>query len=139
MFRMRYYQAQEIAQMETRHSWLAKVMELPQTSWEEAGNRIDAWIEETIKAMYPKADRAGRMVREVYSFLMEKEAVAAWAWENQMWRTVPVLSGVEDAIDVALLEVMYVSEEDIQIATEFLQKMESEELKPNLTEFGLTI
>lgn len=124
---------QQIAQMPTEHSWAAALMLLPEEEADRKESRILDWIEVTVKRLYPEAVQAERLVRNIWLHFLERKALDMWAYVYpEKARYVPVVFGARDAVEYAAMDVMYVSQEDKEIAEEFLERMESGELVPEV-------
>ncbi len=111
---------QEIAQMQTPHSWLKEIMLLPQEKSEKAETKVNRWV---IKKL-GKDNPANRIVREVYPLFLEAEAIAAFKEQNpQFLQVIPEVNSAQEAAEVGAMEVMYATQEEIDQAAAFLQEM----------------
>lgn len=124
---------QQIAKMPTRHSWAVPIMLLPEEQADREEARILDWIDEKVPELYPESVQAARLVRTMWLHLLERRAMAMWADKYPYKaRYVPVVFGAMDAVEYAAMDVMYVSAQDKEIAREFLERMDSGELKPEI-------
>lgn len=108
-------------------------MLLPEEQADREEARILDWIDVKVQELYPKSVQAARLVRTMWLHLLERRAMAMWADKYpQKARYVPVVFGAMDAVEYAAMDVMYVSAQDKEIAREFLERMDSGELKPEI-------
>ena len=129
---------QQIAQMPVPHKWTAELMKLPQTEADNAEHRLAMWLEEQEKQMFPEMSQGDlyaveRIVRHTVFLLLESEAIAAWLEKNPDYLTSLLM--VDDpmwAAQVGAQDVMYVQPEQVKMAAQVLEKLNNEELKPDL-------
>lgn len=117
--------AAEIAGMPTAHSWLAPLLKKRGEDYERTQEKLEAAIEEISTKMYPEAERAGRLVREVAGMMLEHEAMEAWIEKNPfLGMNLGAPMGPYEATELAAMEVMYVSREEKEAAMEILEMLQ---------------
>ena len=140
MLEINHEYVQEIAQMPTNHSWAVELMKLPVEKADKAEGKVLDWIEEKVQELYPEADQAERLVRTVWLNLLENEAIEMWADKNPAKaRYVPIILGPSQGVMYAEAEMMYAEQRDKEIAKEFLERMMTGELKPDLEKLMQTL
>lgn len=117
--------AAAIAEMPTKHSWLAPMLKLQGEEYDEALSSLERQIEERVTKMWPEAPMASRMVREVAGLYLERRALMEWAEAHPMQsRNLAVPETVGEAVELAAAEVMYVSQAEKMAARKTLQMMD---------------
>ena len=112
-------------------SFLGPIARLQGAERERKEAETEAWIEKMAEEMYPEAERAGRMTREVAGLYLERKALEALRERNPMqMRAIPIPESVEEAVELAASEVMYASREEREAAMGMLLLMEQGALKP---------
>lgn len=124
---------QQIADMDTKHSWAAKLMRLPVEDADQAENLICSWIRQQVTDMFPRSDEAERIVRHTWLHMLECEAIDKWINENPLkGEYIPVIYGASQAAYYGAQDVMYVEQRDINYATKFLQFMKDGLMMPDV-------
>ena len=120
-----------VAAMPTQHSWAAKLMALPTEEMDEAEEKVNKWIQQTMEKEFPESGLAERIVREMWPAVMEQEAIEAYLEEHP--GKMRVLSAMDPgtAAYVGRREIM-ASEEEAETAERFLTEMLEEKVVPPL-------
>ena len=129
----------EIAQMPTEHSWLAPMV-LKSEDLDSLESQLATWLmnemypDRTWQDLRPREYNVLRIVRTMYAFLLEKEAIAEFLNQNPKWMGyLPEVGNPSEAAELGARDVMYVPLEQTSEAAEWLGKLESGRLKPDAT------
>ena len=121
----------QVAKMETAHSWLSPMLSLQGDRRDRMEAEVSAWIEKVAEAMYPEAERAGRIVREVAGLFLERKALKALREIHPMKTlAIPIPETLDEAVELGAAEVMYASPEERMAARGILELMDQGMLKP---------
>jgi hypothetical protein len=86
--------------------------------------------------MYPETEFAERIVREMWLYVMEKEAISAYLQlpENRwLHGVIPEIHDVDEAVYVGTMDLLgQATDEDVEAAKAFLTLMEQGLMKPKL-------
>ena len=129
----------QIAQMPTEHSWLASMIEKSE-DLDNLESRLANWL---LKEMYPyrtmetltkREYNVWRIVRTMFPLLLENEAIAAFLNQSPKWIDyLQEVNSPSEAAEIGAMDVMYVPQEQVSEAAEWLGKLNSGRLKPDMT------
>jgi hypothetical protein len=94
----------------------------------------EMYQDRTWQDLRPREYNVLRIVRTMYAFLLEKEAIAEFLNQNPKWMGyLPEVGNPSEAAELGARDVMYVPQEQTSEAAEWLGKLESGRLKPDAT------
>ncbi len=126
---------QRIARTEAPHTWAKELMLLPVEEADKAEAKVLDWIEKTVQERYPGADRAERMVRDYWLYVLEWMAIDAFTDEYPRYqRVLPTLMSGIQAAWYAAADQMWPDPEQEKIAAEILDEIRDGKLQPNMEE-----
>lgn len=121
----------KMAELPVEHSWLLPIMQLPTNeAVDNAEWNLNQWIKEEVAKLYPNTYDVERMVRNGLPYLLESKAVEMAA-EQGLAPTDSLLwvETTQEAVEVAAMDIMYVSQEEKKKAAEFMQMVLDGEIK----------
>ena len=130
----------QIAQMpEVEHSWLAPMITKSQ-NLEELDHQLAEWM---LEKMYPRKEATDlnqeeynvwRIVRTMFPLLLENEAIAAFLNQSPKWIDyLQEVNSPSEAAEIGAMDVMYVPQEQVSEAAEWLGKLNNGTLMPDKT------
>ena len=129
----------QIAQMPTEHSWLAPMI-VKSEDLDSLESKLNQWLleemypDKTKDNLSPEEYNVWRIVRTMFPLLLENEAIAAFLNQSPKWIDyLQEVNSPSEAAEIGAMDVMYVPQEQVSEAAEWLGKLNNGTLKPDKT------